>query len=194
MFNQPQASTPEPQYQPRITEQPMIDPVTAVKTCLKKYFDFKGRARRSEYWWFVLFCVIVSSIFNFGGLLVPVLSFVGLICYLLLLIPMFAAMTRRLHDTGRSGWWIALLAILYCVVLCSSVILLKPIATKMLDVTDPMAQAQMMVDAIQASPTAATVMMATGLAVMVLGLIIFIFMLLDSQWGENKYGPCPKYK
>jgi uncharacterized membrane protein YczE len=47
-----------PQYQPYVTASPMLNPVVAVKTCLKKYFDFKGRARRSEYWWFMLLIVI----------------------------------------------------------------------------------------------------------------------------------------
>lgn len=68
VFNpQGQAQQPAPQYQPRVTASPMMDPVTAVKTCFKKYFDFKGRARRSEYWWFMLATYIVNCVVN-GGL------------------------------------------------------------------------------------------------------------------------------
>ena len=172
----------------------MMDPVTAVKTCLKKYFDFKGRARRSEYWWFMLFVAIVSSVFNYGGLLVPALSFVGALCSLVFIIPQFAAMTRRLHDTGRSGWWVLLLAVLSLVMLGALVKVLTPIASQMLEVTDTFTQAQMMADAIQASPAASTIMFSCGLVAGLFGLITFIFTLLDSKWGENKYGPSPKYK
>ena len=194
VFNQPQAQQPAPQYQPRVTAQPMMDPVTAVKTCFKKYFDFKGRARRSEYWWFVFFVTIVSSVFNYGGLLVPALSFIGALCSLVFLIPQLSAMTRRLHDTGRSGWWVLLLAVLSIAAIGALAYVLAPLASQMLEVTDSFAQAQMMADAMQASPTASTVFIFCGIAISLLGLIVFIFTLLDSKWGENKYGPSPKYK
>ena len=172
----------------------MMDPVVAVKTCLRKFFDFKGRARRSEYWWFMLFVVIVSSVFNYGGLLIPFLSFVGMFCSLLLLIAQFAAMTRRLHDTGRSGWWVALLAVCYVVVLVSMTILVAPYGSQLFETTDSMVQAEMMADAIQSSPGVATVMFGGILLGFVLLIITFIFTLLDSKWGENKYGPSPKYQ
>lgn len=172
----------------------MMDPVVAVKTCLRKFFDFKGRARRSEYWWFMLFVVIVSSVFNYGGLLIPFLSFVGMFCSLLLIIPQFAAMTRRLHDTGRSGWWVALLAVCYLVVLVSMAILVAPYGSQLFETTDSLVQAEMMADAFQSSPGVATVMTGSILLGFVLLIITFIFTLLDSNWGENKYGPSPKYQ
>jgi uncharacterized membrane protein YhaH (DUF805 family) len=192
VFNQPQQ--PMPQYQPRVEASPMLDPVTAVKTCFKKYFDFKGRARRSEYWWFVLFMVIVSMVFNYGGLLVPALSFIGLFCSLVLVIPHFAVMTRRLHDTGRSGWWVLVLAILYVAVLVSMLIVLMPIAQDMLTVTDPFEQMEMMADCVQAHPVASTVMVMGSLVTCILGIIVIIFMVFDSKWETNKYGPSPKYQ
>ena len=191
VFNQQPSG---PQYQPRVSASPMMDPVEAVKTCLKKFFDFKGRARRSEYWWFILFIVILSSVFNYGGLLLPFLSYVGMLCSLLLLIPQFAAMTRRLHDTGRSGWWVAILAILYVVVLVSMAILVAPYGTQLFETTDSMVQAEMMADAFQANPVVATVMTGCSILGLVFMIITFIFTLLDSKWGENKYGPSPKYQ
>lgn len=191
VFNQQPSG---PQYQPRVSATPMMDPVEAVKTCLKKFFDFKGRARRSEYWWFVLFVMIVSSVFNYGGLLLPFLSYVGMFCSLLLLIPQFAAMTRRLHDTGRSGWWVAILAILYVVVLVSMAILVAPYGTQLFETTDSMVQAEMMADAYQSNPVVATVMTGCSILGLVFMIITFIFTLLDSKWGENKYGPSPKYQ
>lgn len=192
VFNQPQQ--PAPQYQPRVTASPMMDPVTAVKTCFKKFFNFKGRARRSEYWWFMLFVFIVSAVFNYGGLLVPALSFVGLLCSLVLFIPQYAAMTRRLHDTGRSGWWVLIIFIL--AVICGMALsyILAPLGSQMLEVTDTFEQAEMMANAIQSNGAAATVMMGCGLVAGIMGLIVFIFTLLDSKWETNKYGPSPKYQ
>ena len=195
VFNPQQtAPQPAPQYQPRVTAKPMMDPVTAVKTCLKKFFDFKGRARRSEYWWFVLFIIIVSSVFNYGGLLVPVLSFVGMACSLIFYIPKYAALTRRLHDTGRSGWWVLFLAVLDVVVLTCLAIMLMPVAGKLLEVTDSFEQMTMLTDAIQDNPTVATVMLCCGVVSLVITIITFIFSVLDSDWDENKYGPSPKYQ
>jgi uncharacterized membrane protein YhaH (DUF805 family) len=75
---------------------------------LRQYAVFRGRARRSEYWYFVLFLVlvnIVASILDsalFGSSSTgPLGSLVGLA----FLVPALAAATRRLHDTDRSGWW-----------------------------------------------------------------------------------------
>jgi uncharacterized membrane protein YhaH (DUF805 family) len=84
----------------------------AIKTCLqRKYADFNGRARRSEYWFFFLFTAIVAAI---GAVLDSILGFrsestgsgpIQGILNLALLIPGIAVAARRLHDTGRSGWW-----------------------------------------------------------------------------------------
>ncbi len=72
-----------------------VDFVTAVKMFFINYVNFKGRSTRAEYWWAMLFYVIVSSI-----------PFVSYIAMLACLLPMLAINTRRLHDTGRSGWWL----------------------------------------------------------------------------------------
>lgn len=72
--------------------------VDAVKTCLSKYADFKGRASRSEYWWYTLFIVLVSL-----GLSM-VNDTVSSVFALATLLPSIAVATRRLHDTNRSGW------------------------------------------------------------------------------------------
>lgn len=82
----------------------------SVRTVLSKYATFSGRARRSEYWWFVLFTVIVGTVarlidtmfgYRYSG---PVSIILGLA----LLLPGLAVAVRRLHDIGRSGWWILL--------------------------------------------------------------------------------------
>ena len=75
---------------------------------LKQYAVFEGRARRKEYWMFSLFnfvialaITVVESVIGTGG------TIYGLYA-LLVLIPSIAVAVRRLHDTGRSGWWLLL--------------------------------------------------------------------------------------
>ena len=72
----------------------------AVTTCLRKYVDFTGRAGRPEYWWFALFSIAVSIVVTW-----LLGSWMGQLVNLGLLLPSLAAGTRRLHDTGKSGWF-----------------------------------------------------------------------------------------
>jgi uncharacterized membrane protein YhaH (DUF805 family) len=73
---------------------------------LKKYVDFQGRARRKEYWYFTLFNALVAIVlFGIG----TQLSFVTVLYYaysLLVFIPGLAVCVRRLHDMGKSGYWL----------------------------------------------------------------------------------------
>jgi uncharacterized membrane protein YhaH (DUF805 family) len=85
----------------------------AVRTCLQqKYVDFSGRARRSEYWFFVLFYVIVRFVANIIDAIIGTRGFavnqglLGTLVALALLLPGLGVGVRRLHDTGRSGWWL----------------------------------------------------------------------------------------
>jgi uncharacterized membrane protein YhaH (DUF805 family) len=71
----------------------------AISSCLRKYTEFNGRASRSEYWWFALFCVIVSLAASMLG------NWVVQIVNLALLLPSVAVGARRLHDMGKSGWF-----------------------------------------------------------------------------------------
>jgi uncharacterized membrane protein YhaH (DUF805 family) len=78
---------------------------------LKKYAVFGGRSRRKEYWYFVLFSLIVSLVLSaidallgtFGSTNVGLL---GGIYGLAVLIPSIAVSVRRLHDIDRTGWWV----------------------------------------------------------------------------------------
>lgn len=197
VFNQPQApQQPAPQYQPRVTASPMMDPVTAVTTCFKKYFDFKGRARRSEFWWFALFVIIGTSALTFLSGIVHAIAYVSMVFGWGTIIPLFAALTRRLHDTNRSGWWVAIMALLYLGYMGSMLFLVGPNIDMFTNVGggDMMAMAQAMADAVQSSPAAATVMLCCSLGFVLFFVIDHIFAIFDSKWGENKYGPSPKYQ
>ncbi len=74
----------------------------SVVTCLRKYATFRGRASRSEYWWFALFTLVVAIMAG------RVSDTLALILDLLLFLPLLAAQVRRLHDVGFSGWWLFL--------------------------------------------------------------------------------------
>lgn len=88
----------------------------AVKSFWSNYATFRGRSRRSEYWWIQLFLVITNLavaaidlvlmngdidrfVANGGG------GIVGLVWILVTIVPALAVLVRRLHDTGKSGWW-----------------------------------------------------------------------------------------
>ena len=88
----------------------------ALRSFWKRYRDFRGRSRRSEYWFIQLFLVVTNIavaiidlalmgwdvdrfIANGGG------GIVGLVWILVTIVPAFAVLVRRLHDTGKSGWW-----------------------------------------------------------------------------------------
>jgi uncharacterized membrane protein YhaH (DUF805 family) len=78
---------------------------------LKKYADFSGRARRREYWFYMLFYVIILVVLSIcdgfvGTTMQSGVGILTLIYILAVLIPTIAVSVRRLHDTGRSGWWI----------------------------------------------------------------------------------------
>ncbi|GMA13692.1 DUF805 domain-containing protein [Deinococcus metallilatus] len=119
------------------------------------YADFRGRARRREYWMFYLINTIISLILYLPFIVQTVgapdpesvmpsgLALVSSLLFLLyslaVFLPALAVSVRRLHDTGRSGWWFLI-----------------------------------------------------NFVPLVGGLVFFIFTVLDSQPGPNKWGPNPK--
>ena len=105
---------------------------------LKKYADFSGRARRKEFWMFVLFNFIIAVVLGVVDSMigVPVL---GLIYTLGVLIPSLAVGARRLHDIGKTGWWQLIAFVPFIGV-----------------------------------------------------IVLIIFFVMDSNPGDNQYGPNPK--
>lgn len=112
---------------------------------LKKYAVFSGRARRKEYWYFVLFNIIVSiilGIIDLGTGTYSIEDGIGLlsgIYALAVLIPAIAVAVRRLHDTDRSGWWLLI-----------------------------------------------------ALIPLIGAIVLLVFMVQDSNPGQNQFGPNPK--
>jgi uncharacterized membrane protein YhaH (DUF805 family) len=103
----------------------------AVQSCLSKYATFTGRAPRSEFWWFWVFtilvdiaAVILGSVFftssfsnhGMGGSvhgwsMMAYPGWLPSIAHLLLFLPSLAVAVRRLHDVGRSGWWLLIMLV-----------------------------------------------------------------------------------
>ena len=71
----------------------------SILTCFKKYAEFRGRASRSEFWWFMLFVVLVTAALTYLGE-----TWVSIFTIAILL-PLLAAGARRLNDIGKSPWW-----------------------------------------------------------------------------------------
>ncbi len=113
----------------------------AIESVFRHYADFDGRARRSEYWYFVLFVFLASLAISTVGTPIggPRLVYVlNSLFTLAIFLPALSLIFRRLHDTGRTGLWFLLAFI----------------------------------------PLGALVLLA--------------FLCMDSQPGENEYGPNPK--
>lgn len=74
---------------------------------MKQYADFKGRARRKEYWMFILFFMIIY--FVLAGLTAAtnssILAILTLVAVLAMFVPALAVACRRMHDVGKSGWF-----------------------------------------------------------------------------------------
>lgn len=94
-----------------------MTPFQAIKTCLTdKYADFKGRASRSEFWWFILSVYAILFLIAFGMTLAfshnastplsQVLFALVMLMMLALMVPMLSVLVRRMHDIGKSGWWL----------------------------------------------------------------------------------------
>lgn len=145
--------------------------------CVRHFRDFRGRASRSEFWYFMLFFLILSllaagcdyvlwqkGVYQSGWL------FKGV--RLLLLLPLMAVQTRRLHDVDRSGWWV--------------VALWAFIALR--DLSDLLDR----VSVLEASPVVeflSEAELAFVLVSSVIGLLMFYWFLKPSEEFDNRYGP-----
>lgn len=140
----------------------------AVKSALTKYAVFSGRARRKEYWYFFLFNVIVSFIIGFlGGVMQKpkAMTLLSMVVTLVFLLPSIAVAVRRLHDTGRSGWWYLL-----------------GVAGLALSLT-----ARQLL-----TPENLLVPLLLSLVSLACSIPLIVWECQDSQPGENRFGPNPK--
>ena len=89
----------------------MTTPIAAVKAGFRNYIRFSGRATRPEFWWWILFIAIASTVLGIIDRIIERavgiedLTLLGSIFGLATLLPTLSVACRRLHDIGKSGWW-----------------------------------------------------------------------------------------
>ena len=88
-----------PVYTGEVVSKDPVGFVEAIKRYFANYANFSGRARRSEYWYATLFVWIVNTLVS---MIVPDLSWIPTLAFL---VPSLAVAVRRLHDTGKRGWY-----------------------------------------------------------------------------------------
>ena len=177
--------------------QPTMDVVTAVKKVLTTPGDYAGRSRRSEFWWFTGFYYIVTQLVArlcSGAFGVQVATGAQMAVMAALTVPMMAVQVRRLHDTGR-GSMLAWLFLAANIGMCGSIIAMGDVIWQL--AADPFNQSlaqSVTTGLLKTHGTAMSVLITSSLGYMVIGLILLIFNLIDSQPGSNEYGPSPKYQ
>jgi uncharacterized membrane protein YhaH (DUF805 family) len=160
------------------TATPQVEFIDSIKTGFNHYTMFTGRARRSEYWFWTLFTVLLNMAAS--ALMLNIITSIAV------MIPSYAVTCRRLHDTGRSGWWVLAKAILDVLVIIGSIALLVVLIG--LYMTDNNGDFDI-ISKIFLNP----LVIAIGTADFIVTVIIFIFTLQDSDVEANEYGESPKY-
>lgn len=154
----------------------------AVTQGFRKSFDFKGRARRSEYWYWTLFAIIVNVAVTIldGGEDGVLAALAGLILF----IPGLSVTVRRLHDINRSGWW---LAGYYLTILATTICLVVWAASNGVsnypDIPNSSDFTLQLVLAI----------LLYILAIAGFGFTMLVWYCTAGTIGPNKYGEDPKY-
>lgn len=165
----------------------------AVKTCFGKYVTFSGRAARPEYWWFFLFIVLGSVtatavdglVFGFGTTQEPATQVVNPAFSLVTFLPLLAAGWRRMHDTGRPGWYLLIpLAVSVAMVLG---LLLGVFSFAKMEVAG--ADEETLRTAASGLGSAGIVI--AGIAQLVLTLLLVWWLTRPTQAGANQYGDEP---
>jgi len=165
----------------------------AVKTCFSQYVTFSGRARRPEYWWFVLFIVLGSVaanlidgfLFGVGTLEEPATQAVSPIFSLATFLPLLAVGWRRMHDTGRPGWYLLIPLLVSCAMLLAFALGVVGFS-----------QLEMAGTGEETLRTAGGGIGIAGVAVLgiaqlVLTLLIIWWLTRPTQAGANQYGDEP---
>ena len=153
-----------------------MSPIGWALTPLRKYAVFTGRAPRAEYWWYALFAGTISFLLGRLDLKVfgpPVVGSYGpltLILVIAVVIPGFALTVRRLHDTGRTGWWSLIR------VASVAIGLLGPGQIKQL---------------LSGDKLLLTVVIVVFFVWICLAIILFVLMVSRGDEGANRYGPDP---
>lgn len=157
--------------------------VDAVRSVLTQYLGFRGRARRSEFWFWVLATILIGFLIGIiervlglgSGSSGPLSSLFKLAIFL----PGLAVSFRRLHDTGRSGWWVGgfylgMIGLFLALALMAFGTMVAPAG----DTTT--------------SSLFGIFSIILGVGIIIYFIAMLVFFCTDSDIGPNKYGPNPK--
>ena len=166
----------------RMIAKPQLGFAEAVKLASKRLFEFNGRSRRSEFWWFMLaFTIAIYIINSILQMLLPLL--IAEIINLLMWGIALAVTVRRLQDTGHSKWWV----------------IISWIATAIYDISVANSGIIDELSSVNADPTVILqvfknpVIMASMIVYMLTGIVTLVFCILDGTPEANTYGASPKY-
>ena len=151
---------------------------TSVKSGFSNYANFKGRASRSEFWWFVLFSQLIQTVAQ------QVTGSTATIAWFALLIPGLSVHVRRLHDSGRSLRWFLWLAASMAGAALAFVGLLMQSAQTIANL-----DAEQLFD--NGSQFWIFVMFISLISLVIGSVVNFVFLLMPSDEEMNKYGPPP---
>ena len=160
----------------------IVSPTESVSSVFRNYINFKGRAQRSEFWWFTLFTVIVSVVLGILGSALPALNILEGIYSLAVLLPSLAVTVRRLHDTNRPAWWLLIYLAVFLAWVIGGIILAVSIG-----IDDP--------DALETD-----IQEWPGYTAYIIGCILFslagavtmiVICAQRGTAGANRYGPDP---
>ena len=140
---------------------------------LKKYAEFEGRARRKEYWMFILFYFIFTIAAVVLDEILGSEPVIYIVYDLVLILPYLAVTVRRLHDTNRSGWWILLPCISLIIAIFTTILFSFLLLT-------------FDFQGLFIAPILGYIILIIGWAV------LLVFTLQDSDVGNNWYGKNPK--
>jgi uncharacterized membrane protein YhaH (DUF805 family) len=161
-----------------------LTPVDWAKRPIEKYADFGGRAPRAEYWWFVLALIvvyivlsIVEGIVGINHMIFGAYGPLTALLWLATIVPSIAVSVRRLHDTNRSGWWLLLPVIPYCLALLLGGAAIFRVAA------GGAGQPGMM-----AGLGVASIFLMIGA---VGWIVLLVFYVLPGTPGDNRFGPNP---
>lgn len=163
-----------------VIAKPQLGSVEALKLAWSHLFDFQGRSRRSEFWWFILVVWLVNF---FVGLLLTAFPFVNTFVTILITVCAIAATVRRLHDTGHGGWWVWVSFLAGAFI--QLYVVFGGVSQALWDIKGDVGAA---LDII-VSP----LFLIPELIWLVSSIVVLVFCCLDSKPEPNKYGESPKY-
>jgi uncharacterized membrane protein YhaH (DUF805 family) len=134
---------------------------TAIRTCFQKYAAFDGRAGRAEFWYFWLFLLLGSLIAAGLDAAIRGSGVLSALFSLATILPQLAVTARRLHDTGRSGWWQAAYLVPAAVLGFAS------------------------------ASEATLLTALSGIALLVLLVLLLLWLIRRGDAGPNRFGPDP---